>query len=115
MNRRTRHVVVLMIAVATAAVASFGVYRAMGQLPARHANPTQTVVVAARPLAIGAQLTEKDLKLIAWPAGSLVPGAITDMKDALNRGLLSAVMQNEPLTASKLASLESGAGLPPAI
>jgi len=115
MNRRTRHVVVLIIAVATAAVASFGVYRAMGQLPARQADPTQTVVVAARPLAIGSQLTEKDLKLVAWPSGSLVPGAVTDMKDALNRGLLSAVMQNEPLTAGKLASLESGAGLPPAI
>jgi pilus assembly protein CpaB len=115
MNRRTRHVVVLLIAVATAAVASFGVYRAMGHLPSRRANATQTVVVAARPLAIGTELTEKDLKLIAWPAASLVPGAITDMKDAVNRGLLSAVMQNEPLTTGKLASAESGAGLPPAI
>ena len=35
MNRRTRHVVVLMIAVITASIASFGVYRAMGQMPAK--------------------------------------------------------------------------------
>jgi pilus assembly protein CpaB len=115
MNRRTRHVVVLLVAIVTAAVASFGVYRAMGQLPSQQPDPTQTVVVAARPLAIGSLLAEKDLKLVAWPAGSVVPGAITDVKDALNRGLLSAVLQNEPLTASKLASRESGAGLPPAI
>jgi pilus assembly protein CpaB len=115
MNRRTRHVIVLMVAVVTAAVASFGVYRAMGQLPARQGEPMQAVVVAARPLVIGTQLTEKDIKLVSWPASSLVPGAITDVKDALNRGVLAAVMQNEPLTANKLASAESGAGLPPAI
>jgi pilus assembly protein CpaB len=114
MNRRTRHLIVLLVAVVTAAIASFGVFRAMGQLPAQ-ADQMQSVVVAARPLVIGSQLTEKDIKLVAWPASSLVPGAITDVKDALNRGLLVAVMQNEPLTTDKVASAESGVGLPPAI
>ncbi len=52
---------------------------------------------------------------MAWPAGSLVPGAITDLKDAVDRGLLTSVLENEPLTTTKLASLESGAGLSPAI
>ncbi len=115
MNRRNRHVVVLFIAVITASIASLGVYRLMGQLPSRQAERVQSVVVAARPLAIGTQLTAQDLKVVAWPSSSLVPGAITDVKDALNHGLLTAVMQNEPVTSNKLASLESGAGLPPAI
>jgi pilus assembly protein CpaB len=115
MNRRTRHIVVLAIAVVTASIASFGVYRAMGRMPARHAEPIQSVVVAARPMAIGTELTEADLKVVAWPASSVVPGAITHVKDAANRGLIAAVLQNEPITTSKLASAESGAGLPPAI
>jgi pilus assembly protein CpaB len=115
MNRRTRHVIVIAVAVLTASIASFGVYRAMGQLPARQGEPTLEVVVAARPLAIGTQLTERDLKLVSWPSRNMVPGAITNMKDAVNRGLLAAVLQNEPVTSTKLASLESGAGLPPAI
>jgi pilus assembly protein CpaB len=115
MNRRTRHVVVLAIAVITASIASFGVYRAMGQLPSRRAERVQSVVVASRPLPIGTQLTERDLKVVAWPASSLVPGAVTDLKDAVDRGLVTAVLQNEPITANKLASLGSGAGLPPAI
>ena len=115
MNRRTRHIIVLAVAVVTASVASFGVYRAMAQLPARQNDQTLQVVVAARPLVIGTQLTEKDLKLVSWPAGNKVPGSITDIKDALNRGILAAVMENEPLTTSKLASAGSGAGLPPAI
>jgi pilus assembly protein CpaB len=115
MNRRTRHLVVLIIAVVTASLASFGVYRAMGQLPTNSAERVQSVVVAARPLVIGAQLTDADVKLVQWPSNSLVPGAITDVKDAVNRGLLMGVLENEPLTSSKLASRESGAGLSPVI
>jgi pilus assembly protein CpaB len=115
MNRRTRHLVVLLVAVVTASIASFGVYRAMGQLPARPAERVQSVVVAARPLVIGTLLTEADLKVVSWPSNSLVPGAISEVKDAVNRGLLVSVLQNEPLTVNKLASAESGAGLPPAI
>ena len=33
----------------------------------------------------------------------------------LNRGLIAAVLANEPLTETKLAPLEAGAGLPPSI
>jgi pilus assembly protein CpaB len=115
MNRRTRHVVVLTIAVITASIASFGVYRAMAQMPANRAEAMKEVVVAARPMVIGTAITAKDLKIVKWPSGSLVPGAITDIKDAVDRGLLTSVLENEPLTTTKLASVESGAGLSPAI
>ena len=60
-----------------------------------------SVVVAARPLVIGTAITAKDLKVVAWPAGSLVPGAITDLKDAVDRGLLTSVLENEPLTTDQ--------------
>ena len=80
MNRRTRHVVVLTIAVITASIASFGVYRAMAQMPANRVESMASVVVAARPMVIGTAITAKDLKVVAWPSGSLVPGAITDSR-----------------------------------
>lgn len=115
MNRRTRHVVVLMIAIVTASIASFGVYRAMAQMPAQRVESMKSVVVAARPLVIGTAITAKDVKLVSWPASSLVPGAITDITAAVDRGLLTSVLENEPLTTDKLASIESGAGLSPAI
>ncbi len=115
MNRRTRHLVVLMIAVVTASIASFGVYRAMAQMPSQRVESMKSVVVAARPLVIGTAITAKDLKLVAWPASSLVPGAITDITAAVDRGLLTSVLENEPVTTDKLASIESGAGLSPAI
>ena len=113
MNRRSRHLVVLMVAVVTATIASFAVYRAMLQRPADAAERApQSVVVAARSMAIGTELTEHDVKLVAWPAGSAVPGAISDMKNAVSRGLLTAVLENEPITANKLASM--GAARPAA-
>jgi len=115
MNRRTRHLVVLMIAIVTASIASFGVYRAMGQLPAQRMESMKSVVLAARPMVIGTAITAKDLKLVSWPAGTLVPDAITDVKEAIDRGLLTSVLENEPLTTNKLAPLHSGAGLSPAI
>jgi pilus assembly protein CpaB len=115
MNRRSRHLVVLSVAVLTAAIASFAVYRALLQRPRGAGDvPHQSVVVAAHALAIGTELTEKDVKLVAWPAATPVPGAIGDVKSAVNRGLLTAVLQNEPITVNKLASVGT-AGLPPAI
>jgi pilus assembly protein CpaB len=115
MNRRTRHIVVLAIAIVTATIASLGVYRVLGQAPARRANAMTPVVVAARPMVIGTQVTAQDVKVVSWPASSPVADAITDVKDAVDRGLLTGVLENEPLTGNKLAPVSSGAGLSPAI
>jgi pilus assembly protein CpaB len=116
MNRRSRHLVVLTVAVFTAAVASFAVYRALLQRPASAAELAHSqVVVAARSMVIGTELTADDVKLVAWPSGSPVPGAVHDVKHAIHRGLLTAVLENEPITVNKLAAADTGAGLPPAI
>ena len=116
MNRRTRHLFVVGIAVVTATIASFGVYRAMERLPGRGGlGARQTVVVAARSMPIGTKLTEHDVKVVAWPASSMVPGAVTAAAEVVNLGLIVGVLENEPITTSKLASRETGSGLPPAI
>jgi len=114
MNLRSRHLLVLTIAVVTATVASAAIYRALLQRPARaQERENQRVVVAKHPMAIGTQLTEADLKVVSWPAESPLPNAVSDIKDAVNRGLLTTVLENEPLTTNKIAT--AGAGLSPAI
>jgi pilus assembly protein CpaB len=115
MNRATRHMVVLAVAVLTASLASFAVYRAIVQIPARAAEARQSVVVATRPMIIGTQLTTHDVKVVEWPADSPIAGAIGDVQTVLNRGLLTAVLANEPITANKLAAASAGGGLSPAI
>ena len=116
MNRGTRHLLVVLIAVVTAGVASFGVYRAVTRIPVREVEVAHTfVVVASRSLPPGVRLSESDLRLAAWPAGSPVPGSFATIETVVDRALLASVVENEPLVRSKLASLEEGAGLPPSI
>ena len=116
MNRNTRTLLVLLVAIATAGVATLLVQRAIEQRPVLQPQvPQIQVVVAARPLANGAQITPGDIKLIGWPGDALVPGSFSKIEDVANRGLLTAVLENEPLTDSKLAAIGAGAGLPPTI
>lgn len=116
MNRTKRTAIVLGIAVVMAAIASMGVYRVVSDVSKR-AAPVTTVktVVASHKLALGTRLTGDHVRLAEWPASAPVPNSFTKIEDVVNRGLIATVDENEPLTESKLAPLEAGAGLPPSI
>lgn len=116
MNRNTRTLIVLVVAVLMAAVAAYGVYLAEKSRPVREVEVAHTqAVVATHPLSVGTLVTKDDLKLVAWPAASPVPGMFTEVDKAVNRGVIVAVSENEPLTEAKLAPIGAGAGLPPTI
>jgi pilus assembly protein CpaB len=116
MNRNTRLVVVLTVAVFMAALASFGVYLAVRSIPERRVEIAHIqTLVAVRPLPVGTLVTKDDVKLVAWPAANPVPGSYTDVQQVVNRGLIASVAENEPLTDAKLAKAGMGAGLPPTI
>ena len=116
MNRNTRTFVVLGVAVALAAVASFAVYRAVKGIPVREVPVAHySVVVARHALALGELVTKEDVKLVAWPSSDPLPGGFDSMDKVVNRGVIVPVMENEPLAESKLAPIEAGAGLPPTI
>ena len=116
MNRTTRTIVVVGIAVLVAAVASLGAYQAIKRMPVREVEVHSVYyVVAAHDMTMGSRITKDYVKLVAWPASSPVPKGFTSIEAVLNRGLIDSVVENEPLTESKLAPLEAGAGLPPSI
>jgi pilus assembly protein CpaB len=116
MNRRTRTLVVVGVAVVLASVAAYGVLRALQNIPVREvAIAERHIVVATAPIPVGTMLTADMVRLQAWPADSPVPGAFATVEEVVNRGALVEIAQNEPLTNSKVASPESGAGLPPRI
>jgi pilus assembly protein CpaB len=116
MDRQQRHYMVIGIAVLTAAVASAGVYLAISRIPVREVEVAKRfMVVAARPLPTGVLLTTKDVRLVAWPAGSMIAGGFSNIDAVVNRGLLASVVENEPLVDAKLAHANSGGGLPPSI
>lgn len=116
MSPHVRTSVVLVCSLLAATAATTVIYRVVAGRPAR-AVPvaTRPVVVAARPLPLGTRLSEADVHVVQWPDQSVVDGSVTRVEEVLDRGLLSAVLANEPITASRLAAREAGAGLPPTI
>jgi pilus assembly protein CpaB len=115
-NRTTRTVIVMGIATLCAGVAAVGVYAVVSRTPPVTVEAeTVPVVVAAKPLPTGRRLADDDVKLVRWPSGSPPPEAFARVEEVVSRGLVSSMVQNEPITKAKLAPLEAGAGLPPTI
>ena len=116
MNRGVRVLLVLLVAIVMAGIASYAVYRGIQRMPVREVEvASQPVVVAAKAMPVGALVGPNDVKLAAWPSKSMVAGAFAAADEVSGRGLLAPVLENEPITMAKLAPRESGAGLAPAI
>src|SRR5262249_2164572 len=110
MNRNTRLLIVMGIAVVTATLASLGIYAAILRRPGPPPDPVVDVVVAKQAIEMGVILTESHVKLVQWPERSQVAGAFAKIGDVVKRGLIAGVAENEPITESKLAPPESGGG-----
>jgi len=116
MNRRNRTLIVVALAVVLASIASFGVYRAIQSIPVREVAIAKTfAVVASKAVPVGKMLAPDDLKVVPWPTDNQVPGGFSKPEEIVGRGLIESVSLNEPVTESKLAPREAGAGLPPTI
>jgi len=116
MDRSTRTLIVVLVAVLVAGLATYGVYRAIQQIPVRQVEVAHTfVVVANKTLPVGARVAATDLKLIPWPEHSPIPGAFAKPEAIVDRGVIAQVLENEPVTETKLAPVDAGAGLPPTI
>jgi pilus assembly protein CpaB len=116
MDRRTRTLVVIGLAVVLATVATFAVYRAIQRLPVREVAIAQRYQVVAKEFVpVGTMLAKDQVRLTAWPADSPVEGGYTNIDDVVGRGVTASIVQNEPISDSKLAPREAGAGLPPTI
>ncbi len=116
MNRQKRTFVVVAVAVVTAGLAAFGVYRAISAIPERRVEvATRYAVVAAAQIPMGTMLTRDAVKLVAWPEKTPIQGGFADIAEVIDRGLIAPVVENEPIIESKLAPKDAGAGLPPSI
>lgn len=113
MNRRL--LTTLAIAFLIAAICGFMVYRMVGShIAATRVEQTTRVVAAAADIKLGTILTPANLTTVQI-TGPLPQGAITDPKQAVGRGALTALYQGEPLINARLATPGSGGGLAPTI
>lgn len=70
------------------------------------------IVLSARSLPVGAVITERDLKVVSWPGDAVPSGYIRSVKDAVGRGIITPVAENEPLLEAKVSTKDAGGGLP---
>jgi pilus assembly protein CpaB len=66
---------------------------------------TRTVVVAAKPLRFGNEVTADALREVSWPEGSLTSGTFAKISDIVGAGkrvALSAIEPDEPVLNSKI-------------
>ena len=116
MNRTTRTVIVIVLAIGMASVATYLVYQAIQSRPIREIEIAQSyAVVAAAPLPLGTLITRNNVKQVPWPAANPVPGGFKSIDEVLDRGVVAPIAMNEPLTGNNLATKDAGAGLPPTI
>jgi pilus assembly protein CpaB len=116
MNRQTRTLIVLAVAVAMAGVAAYLVYRVVTNIPIREVEVARRFqVVAAKNLGMGTRIAEADVKVVAWPEDAPVEGGFSEISQVVGRGVLQTIVLNEPVVQHKLAAPEAGAGLPPTI
>jgi len=112
MNRQTRTLVVLLVALGAASAASWGVYRAISRIPVREVEiATAHAVVAASSLSMGTLLTKENVKLVAWPSQNPIGGGFDNVEAVIDRGVIVSLSENEPVTEIKLAPKDAGAGL----
>ena len=110
-----RLLVGLGVAIVIAILLSSFVYQQFKRASVSHTAASQSLVVAAMPLALGTRLDASNLRVISWPSDQPVAGMFTRIEDCANRALITPVAANEPVLESKLAAKESGAGLPATI
>jgi pilus assembly protein CpaB len=116
MDRRQRTLIVMGIAVLLASVASYAVFVAISRMPVREVEvASMHVAVAVENLPMGTRLAKEHIKMTPFPASNPMQGTFSSPEALLGRGLVQPVSVNEPLTETKLAPIEAGAGLPPLI
>ncbi len=75
----------------------------------------KNLVVAAKPLAVGATIQAEDLKLSRVPATAFPKGGFSKLEDVVERPVISNILLEEPVLEGRLAAKGAGMGLAPVI
>jgi len=75
------------------------------------ASDSGHIAVAAMDVELGARLTPEMVKLVAWPAGAVPPGAFNELESLSGRVVKSSVARGEPVIEGKLAPAGTKGGL----
>jgi pilus assembly protein CpaB len=99
------------VAIIAGLIAALLITRYLERRTVSVSTPTSKIVVAAMDLPLATHLRPEQLRMADWPVTAMPPGAIRDVKDAVDHILTSRVLEGEPLLPGKLAARDAGNGL----
>lgn len=106
--KNARAVVMLVVALVAGIAAVVSASRWLAQ---QSSSSVKQVVVAASDMDLGQPLGNEQLRVVAWPAGSLPPGTFEDTKMLQGRVVRASLQKGEPILESKLAPVGTKGGL----
>lgn len=111
-----RFAVVLAVSLLWGLIVSALFYRLAGGSGGRvRAAGERTVVLASKPLPLGAVIDRESVKLGKAPESLFPAGAFSRLEDVLDRPVISVIQPDEPVVEARLAARGSGPGLGPLI
>ncbi|MBV9573937.1 MAG: Flp pilus assembly protein CpaB, partial [Acidobacteriales bacterium] len=111
MNRK-RLLLIGVVALTLGALVSFFVYRNLNSRSGSNAQPSEDVVVAADDIPVGSKVSERDLKVVRFPAGDLPPRFFHQKAQVAGRGAILPIAKGEFVLPGSLAGENAGSGLP---
>ena len=99
------------VAIIAGLIAALLITRYLERRTVSVSTPTSKIVVAAMDLPLATRLRPEQLRMADWPVTAMPPGAIRDVKEAVDHILTSRVLEGEPLLPGKLAARDAGNGL----
>src|SRR6185312_7034940 len=74
-------------------------------------GPLKAMVVAARPLPVGAMLDAESVKVVRVPEKFFPKGAFSVLEEVLGRGVISPMEPDEAIASARISAKGSGVGL----
>jgi len=106
-----RYTTIFAIAVLTAGVATFGIYRVLQAAKAKNKIQTQPVVVALQDVSEGRSIEPTSVTVAQWPAGTVPAGAFASVDSVVGRVTRIDVFKGEVIVPGRLAPNGTGPGL----
>ena len=114
MRRRSRPWFMLLLALTSGIVAALLALKYLRErtTPLMAAEPRRANIVLYPQSAGRSSSREQDLKIVSWPGEAVPSGYFRSVKDAVGRGVITPVAENEPLLEAKVSTKDAGGGLP---
>ncbi len=111
---RTRVLIVGLVALTLSVLVTLWIYQQLKTRLGETVVRERQIVVATSNVALGARLTESNLRTIPWPEEVKMEGSFDNPELLVGRGVIVPISANEPILESKLAPVGT-AGLTAAI